>query len=88
MLFKLKITFPKNLHLVSFANFSVAFVMNPIMYKNECVRHLNVRIGKHIGISPLTKKKLKPEGSAISNHLLLCNHSPSFDSFSVLTKEN
>ena len=25
-------------------------------YYSECVRHLNVRIGEHIGISPLTKK--------------------------------
>ena len=27
-------------------------------YYGECVRHLNVRIGDHIGISPLTKNKL------------------------------
>ena len=57
-------------------------------YYGECVRHLNVRIGEHIGISPLTRKKVKPKGSAASNHLLLCNHSPSFENFSVLTKEN
>ena len=57
-------------------------------YYGECVRHLNVRIGEHIGISPLTRKKVKPKGSAVSNHLSLCNHSSSFESFSVLTKEN
>ena len=57
-------------------------------YYGECVRHLNVRIGEHIGISPLTRKKVKPKGSAVSDHLLLCNHSPSFENFSVLTKEN
>ena len=57
-------------------------------YYGECVRHLNVRIGEHIGISPLTRKKVKPKGSAASDHLLLCNHSPSFESFSVVTKEN
>ena len=57
-------------------------------YYGECVRHLNVRIGEHIGISPLTRKKVKPKGSAVSAHLLLCNHSPSFENFSVLTKEN
>ena len=38
--------------------------------------------------SPLTKKKVKPKGSAVSYHLLLCNHSPSFEDFSVLTKKN
>ena len=27
-------------------------------YYGECVRHLNVRTGEHIGISPLTKKNL------------------------------
>ena len=54
----------------------------------ECVRHLNVRIGELIGISSLTKKKVKPKGSAVSDHLLLYNHSPSFENFSVLTKEN
>ena len=57
-------------------------------YHGECVRYLNVRIGEHIGISPLTMKKVKPQGSAVSDHLLLCNHSPSFENFCVLTKEN
>ena len=36
----------------------------------------------------MTKKKVKPKGSAIIDHLLLCNHSPSFETFSVLIKEN
>ena len=57
-------------------------------YYGECIRHLNVRIGEHIGISLLTKKKVKPKGRAVSNHLLLCIHSPSFENFSVLTNEN
>ena len=57
-------------------------------YYGECVRQLNVKIGEHIGISSLTKNKVKPKGSAVSHHLLLCNHSPSFENFSVLTKEN
>ena len=58
-------------------------------YYGEFVRHLNVRIGEHIGISPLTKKTVKPKGSIVSDHLFLCNHSPpSFEHFSVLTKEN
>ena len=57
-------------------------------YYGECVRYLNVRIGEHIGISPLTKKKVKPKGRTGCDHLLLCNHSRSFENFSVLTKEN
>ena len=36
----------------------------------------------------MTKKKVKPKGSAVSDHMLLCNHSLSFENFSVLTKEN
>ena len=47
-----------------------------------------MRIGENMGISPLTKKKVKPKGSAVSDHLLLCNHSPSYKNFSLLTKEN
>ena len=57
-------------------------------YYGECVRHLNVRIGEHIGISPLTKKKVKPKGSAVSDHLLLWNHTPFFLKFSILTKDD
>ena len=57
-------------------------------YYRECVKHLNVRIGEQIGISPLTKKKVKLKGSAVCDDLLFCNHSPSFENFSVSTKEN
>ena len=39
----------------------------------ECIRHINVRIGERLGMSPLTKKK-------VSNNLLPCNYSPSFES--------
>ena len=35
-------------------------------YYGECEIHLNVRIAKHIGISPLTKKKVKSKGTAVS----------------------
>ena len=46
-------------------------------YYGECVRHLNVRMEEHIEIWILNKNKVKPKGSAVSDHLLLCNHSPS-----------
>ena len=52
------------------------------------MRYLNVRIGERIGISPLTRKQVKPKNSSAANHLLLCNHSPSYDDFSILTREN
>ena len=57
-------------------------------YYGECIRHLNVRIGEHIGISPLTRKQVKPKNSSVANHLLLYNHSSSYDDFSILTREN
>ena len=57
-------------------------------YYGECVRHLNVKIGEHIGISPLTKKKVELKGSVVIDHLLLCNHSPSFESFSEINKQD
>ena len=38
-------------------------------YYGKCVRHLNVRIGEHIGISPLTKKQVKPKNSSVADDL-------------------
>ena len=57
-------------------------------YYGECIRHLNVRIGEHIGISLLTRKQVKPKNSSVADHLLLCNHSASYDNFSILTRDN
>ena len=57
-------------------------------YNGECMRHSNVRIGKHIGISPLTRKQVKPKKTAVADHLLCCNHSASYDDFSILMCEN
>ena len=57
-------------------------------YYAKCVRHLNVRIREHIGISRLTRKKSKPKGTTVRDHLLLYNHSPSFENFSVPTNDN
>ena len=57
-------------------------------YYGECMRHLDVRIGEHIGISPLTRKQVKPKNSSIADHLLLCNHSAFYDDFSIITCEN
>ena len=55
---------------------------------SECVTYLNLRIGEHIGTSPLTKRKVELKGSTVRDHVLLWNHLPSFEKFSVLTKEN
>ena len=49
------------------------------------MRHLNVRIGKHIGISSLTKTQVKPKNSTVANHLLFGKDSVSYDNtFSII----
>ena len=47
-----------------------------------------MKIGEHIGISPLTKKPVKLKDNLVADHLLFCNHSASYDDFSILTREN
>ena len=56
-------------------------------YYGKTDRHLKVRSGENIGISPLTFKKVKPSvESSIRDHLLFCNHEPSFDDFTILAQ--
>ena len=58
-------------------------------YYGETDRHLKVRSGEHIGISPLTFKKTIPlKESAIRDHLLNCNNILSFEEFTILTNRN
>ena len=55
----------------------------------ECVRHLALRSGEHIGVSSSTNKRAQPKkDSAVSHHLLKCNYSPTFQDFSALCHEN
>ena len=63
-------------------------------YYGECVRHLTVRSdgilpSYHIGISPLTNRRVQPKKySAVCHQLLNCNHSSTFEDFSVLYHES
>ena len=58
-------------------------------YYGECVRHLAIGSGEHIGISPLTNKRAQSRNnSAVYHDLLNCNYSPTFEDFSVLCHEN
>ena len=58
-------------------------------YYGETDRHLKVRSGKHIGISPLTFKKTKTSReSVIRDHLWNCNNILSFEEFTILTNRN
>ena len=56
-------------------------------YYGETDRHLKIRLEEHIGISPLTFKKVKLSAkSSIRDHLLFCNNDSSFDDFTILTQ--
>ena len=60
-----------------------------VSYYGESIRHLDIRSMEHIGVSPLTEKKVKPSNnSAICDHLLHCNFLPFFDNFSIFAHEN
>ena len=53
-------------------------------------RHFKVRICEHLGISNLIEKKVKADNNkltAIQEQLLCRNYSPSFEDFSILTRE-
>ena len=60
-------------------------------YYGKTKRHFKVRICEHLGISHLTEKKVKIDNNkltAIQEHLLCCNYCPSFEDFSLLTRES
>ena len=58
-----------------------------IMVKTK--RHLKVRACEHLGITPLTGKKIKsPKGRAVFDHIFHTGHNASFDYFETLVKES
>ena len=58
-------------------------------YYCETCRNLNVRVGNHSGISPLTGKKSKARTTtAVKDHMLFCDHMLSLDDFKILTSSN
>ena len=62
---------------------------HPGTHYGESIRHLDIRSGEHVGVSPLPGKKVKPSNNcSICDHLLHSNFLPSFDNFSVLAHEN
>ena len=55
----------------------------------ESERHLFVRASEHLGMTPLTGKRLKnPKKSAIFHDIFLKDHDVSFEDFLILLKEN
>ena len=68
-------------------------LISRVVYKFQCGRCNSSYIGetdRHLKVrSPLTFNKVKPSAeSSVRDHLLLCNHSPSFDDFTILTHGN
>ena len=60
-------------------------------YYGKTKRNFKDRICEHLDISHLTGKKVKIDNNklmAIQEHLLCCNYSPSFEDFSILTRES
>ena len=60
-------------------------------YYGKTKRHFKVRICEHLGISHLTEKKVKIDNNkltTIQEHLLCCRYCPSFEDFSILTRES
>ena len=86
-LFRFKIVMPKELrsHLV----YKFSCCSCNATYYGKTERHLNVRSGEHIGLSPLTENRVACKPSAISDHLLLHEYNnSSFNGFSILCCEN
>ena len=52
------------------------------------MRQSNANIGEHIGISPLTKKQVKPKTKFRADHLPCRKNSASYDDFRILIREN
>ena len=54
-------------------------------------RHFKLRICEHLGISQLTDEMVKIDNNkltTIQEHVFCCNYSPSFEDFSILTRES
>ena len=86
-LFRFKDVIPKELESHLVYKFSYSSCNATCYGKTE--RHLHVRSGKHIALSPLTGNRVACKSSAISDHLLLHEHNNSnFNYLSILCCEN
>ena len=84
----------------SFNNKIPSFLCSGIVYKFQCSscnatcngktkRHFKIRMCEPLGISALTRKRVKgDDDSAIKEHLSFCNHTPDFEDFSIRTTNN
>ena len=100
---KTKVFFKSMTHLSKFSRFKDKETFNllsNVVYKFSCgrcnatyygetCRNLNIRVGEHSGVSPLTWKKPKAKTTtAIKDHMFLCDHVVSLEDFKILTSSN
>ena len=86
-LFKFKESVPK--YLRSHLLYKFSCICCNATYSGETERHLFVRASEHLGITPLTQKRVKnPKKSAIIDHILLEDHNATYNDFSILIPEN
>ena len=59
------------------------------IYYGKTKHHFEVRACEHLGITPLSGKKVRrPKGSAVFDHIFHRGHNTSFDDFETLVKES
>ena len=59
------------------------------IYYGKTKRHFKVRACEHLGITPLTGKKvISPKESAVSDHIFHTSNNASFDDFETYVKES
>ena len=98
---KIRVTFKSSTRISNFFQFKDRMshcLRSNAVYKFSCGRcnvpaaakhvgNLSVRVGKHLGVSPLTGKKSKSKKStstAVKDHMLFCDHIVSIDDFKIL----
>ena len=62
-----------------------------VTYYGKTKRHFKVRICEHLGISHLTGERVKIDNNkltAIQEHVLCCNYSPSHEDCCILTRKS
>ena len=85
-LFTFKDKINKMLHSNLVYNFKCNICID--IYYGKTKRHLKVIICEHLGITPLTGKKVRSlEESAVFDHIIHTGHNASFDDFETLVKE-
>ena len=63
-------------------------ICNDIYYR-KTKRHFNVRVCEHLGITPLTVKKVKsPKESAVFDHNFHAGYNVSFDDSETLVRQS